>query len=68
MSRSVNITINVYRSGGEWFGARWFDREYDGCDPLDCDSDADDDEAIECAREMRLSVDGPREVNRVADK
>lgn len=30
MSRTIRI--NVYRAGGEGFGARWIDGEYDGCE------------------------------------
>ena len=61
------IQINIYRSGGEWFGARWTDGEYDGCDELPCDGDASETEATECARTMPLNVQGERNVTRVAD-
>lgn len=61
------IKINVYRAAGEWFGARWIDGEYDGCDRLDCSVDASDDEAIAHAETMHMTVDGPRTVRRVDD-
>ncbi len=62
-----NIKINVYRDGGEWFGARWVDGEYDGCDELPCAADASEQEAIAVASLMPLNHAGPREVNRVQD-
>ncbi|HET9045068.1 MAG TPA: hypothetical protein VFN70_18060 [Burkholderiales bacterium] len=58
------IKINVYRSGGEWFGARWIGGEYDGCDALDASTE---EEALEEARTMPLATQGEREINRVAD-
>jgi hypothetical protein len=63
----TNIKINVYKAGGEWFGARWIDGEYDGCDELGCDGDASDAEAIAHAESMPLAVSGARVVCRVAD-
>lgn len=64
----MTIKINVYRVGSMWFGARWIDGEYDGCDPLDVAGDATEAEAIAEAHAMRLGVEGPREVVRVADE
>lgn len=61
------IKINVYRCAGEWYGARWIGGEYDGCDELPCDSDASEEEAIECARTMPLAARGSRDVRRVED-
>lgn len=63
---TTTIKINVYRSGDQWFGARWIGGEYDGCDVLDdVGSEA---EAIEAARTMPLAVDGDRTITRVADR
>lgn len=59
------IQINVYRAGGEWFGARWIDGEYDGCDELGCDGEASEEEALAHADDMPLAVEGPRTVTRV---
>ena len=67
MTTTHSITINIYRTAGEWYAARWIDGEYDGCDAIDCDSDASDAEAIECAKEMPLNVGGSREICRVND-
>ena len=61
------IKINVYRDGGEWFGARWIDGEYDGCDSLDIDDNSSESEAIEAAETMSLSVSGDRTVRKVDD-
>ena len=61
------ILINVFRDGGVWFGARWIDGQYDGCDRLNVGNDASDDEAIEAVRTMPLLVEGPRVVRRVDD-
>ena len=64
------IKINVYRSAGSWYAARWIDGEYDGCDELGCDDNASEAEAIAHAALMPLegcTDDDPREVNRVAD-
>ena len=66
-AHTVSIKINVFRDGGEWFGARWIDGEYDGCDSLDIADDATEAEAIEAARTMPLSIDGERTVARVED-
>lgn len=63
----TTIKINVYRDGGEWFGARWIDGEYDGCDSLDIAEGATEAEAIEAARNMPLNVKGERTVSRVDD-
>lgn len=62
-----SIKINVYRDGLVWFGARWIDGEYDGCDSLDISDDATEAEAIDAAREMPLTVTGERIVSRVED-
>lgn len=67
MTVTSSIQINVYRSGGEWFGSRWIGGEYDGCDELPCDGDASEAEALACAMLMQLSADGERRVTRVAD-
>ncbi len=64
---SAPIQINVYRSGGEWYAARWIGGEYDGCDELDVSDDASDDEAMAEARTMALAVEGERTVSRVED-
>jgi hypothetical protein len=56
------IEIYVYRTGGEWFGARWIDGEYDGCDELPCDGEVSWDDALACAETMPLVVDGERVV------
>lgn len=61
------IKINVYKSEGKWFGARWIDCEYDGCDALELADDASDAEAIAHAQLMTLSVQGMRTVLRVSD-
>lgn len=61
------IKINIFRDGGEWFGARWIDGKYDGCDSLGVDDDASEDEAREAAMATPLSVDGTRTVACVDD-
>lgn len=60
------IQINIYRSGGVWFGARWIDGEYDGCDELDYEG-ATEAEAMAWARIMPLKAAGERTVTRVED-
>lgn len=62
------IKINVYQSKGEWFGARWIDGEYDGCDGLVLAEGATAAEAVAYAATMPLSrPEGePREVALVA--
>lgn len=67
MANVAEIRINVYQSGGEWFGARWIDGEYDGCDALEIDGDASEEEAIAHAESMPLIVQGLRTVERVED-
>lgn len=67
MNEDARIKINVYRSGGEWYFARWIDGEYDGSDLLDIPSDASDAEAIRAGYTAELSADGLREVHRVDD-
>lgn len=61
------IQINVYRADGEWYGSRWIDGEYDGCDALEIPDDASAEAAIEHARRMPLSASGERQVRRVED-
>lgn len=64
------IKINIYRAGGEWFGARWIDGEFDGCDELGTAPAASEAAALAYAALMPLAGrpdDEPREVNRVAD-
>lgn len=63
----ATIKINVFRDGTEWFGARWIDGEYDGCDSLEISNDASDAEAIEAAQNLQLTVPGERNVTRVDD-
>jgi len=63
----AKIRINVYRDGGAWYGARWVDGEYDGCDALPVPPDASETEAMEAAREMPLIVEGERDIRRVDD-
>lgn len=63
----ARIQINVYRDGSEWFGARWIDGAYDGCDALPVAPDASEDEALNAARELPLIVAGERDVVRVDD-
>lgn len=60
------IKINIYRDGSAWFGARWIDGDYDGCDELPCDGDVSAAEAIECAEQMPLAASGDRTVTRVS--
>lgn len=61
------IEINVYRADGEWYGARWIDGEYDGCDRLDVEGGAPESAALEAARIMPLLAHGDRIVRRVSD-
>lgn len=63
----TQIKINVFRSGGEWFGSCFVNDEFDGCDALAIDGDASEDEAMECARKLPLSVAGERTIARVDD-
>ena len=63
----ASIKINVFRDGSEWFGARWIDGEYDGCDPLEIDDSASESDAIQAARDMPLTVSGERIVTKVDD-
>lgn len=61
--------INVYRDGGTWYGARWWDGEYDGCDELGIPDSSSEADAFHVARTMVL-VRGaglPRKVLRVED-
>jgi hypothetical protein len=67
MKTDSTIQINIYRSGGKWFGARWTGGEYDGCDELPCDGDASEADALACAMLMPMAADGVRSVTRVAD-
>jgi hypothetical protein len=61
------IKINVYRDGSTWFGSRWIDDEYDGCDDLDVVDGATEAEAIAAAEAMPLLVGGERIVRRADD-
>lgn len=63
----MKIKINIYRSSGQWYGARWIGGEYDGCDEMDIDGGASEIEAAAAARTMPLTVDGEREISRVED-
>lgn len=54
------IKINIYRDGSTWFGARWIDGEYDGCDSLEIDDSATEAQAIEAAQTMPLTISGDR--------
>lgn len=63
----TTIKINVFRDGSVWFGARWIDGEYDGCDSLEISDDASERDAIEAAANMPLRIDGDRTVSRVDD-
>lgn len=63
-----SIQINVFRDGSEWFGARWINGEYDGCDSLEISDDASTHEAIERAQTMPLlTAKGERIVAKVND-
>ena len=66
-TQTKQIQINIYRSAGTWFGARWIDGEYDGCDEPPVGDDADDAAATESALSMPLAVSGQRQVTRVDD-
>lgn len=61
------IKINVYRDGSTWFGARWIDDEYDGCDALGISDGVSEQQAIEHARTMPLNTSGERIVTKVED-
>lgn len=63
----TTITINVYRDGSAWFGARWIGDEYDGCDELPVDEDATEAEAMAAAKTMPLCISGQRVVVKVDD-
>jgi hypothetical protein len=63
----ATIKINVYRDGSTWFGARWIDGDYDGCDALDIADECSAAEAIAAARAMPMTVNGERLVSRVDD-
>jgi hypothetical protein len=58
----TEIRINVFRDGSVWFGARWIDGEYDGCDALGIVNESTEDEAMAAARAMPLTVVGTRDV------
>lgn len=68
VAQAIEIKINVYRAGGEWYAARWIDGEYDGSDALECNADASDAEALACAESMPLTISGQRVVRRVDDE
>lgn len=57
------MLINIYKQNSVWFGARWIDGEYDGCDELDCAHDASE----ETARQAALDEFPGADVRRVAD-
>lgn len=61
------IKINVYEQGGDWFGARWVDGKYDGCDELDLPAGAGAAEAIAYAAIMPMALpdETPREISHV---
>lgn len=61
------ITINIYRTAGAWYGARWIDGEYDGCDELPVEGDASEAEARAAALTTPLTASGDRAVTRVRD-
>lgn len=63
----MRAKINIYKSGGKWFAARWIGGEYDGCDALDVAPSATTAEAREAARTMPLRSVVEREINRVED-
>lgn len=44
---------NIYTVDGAWYGARWVDGEYDGCDDLDTDSET------EARKAARFIMDAP---------
>ena len=67
MNKQPVIKINVYRAGDVWFGARWINGEYDGCDELGIPDESRDVQAIERAHSMPLAVEGARFVSRVDD-
>lgn len=42
MNNSTQVTqVNIYKSGASWFGARWAGAEFDGCDPIEADDEAE---------------------------
>ena len=53
----ATIKINVFRDAGTWYGARWIDGKYDGCNSLDVSSERD---ALEAARCLSLACAGER--------
>lgn len=53
-------TINIYRSNGDWYGARWIDGEYDGSDLLEAETEAE-------AYAEAAQLADPVEVRRVPD-
>jgi hypothetical protein len=62
------IRINIYRAGEAWYGARWVNGEWDGCDELDVPAGATEQEAREEALRMPLRTKGERTVTRVEDQ
>jgi hypothetical protein len=68
LTETPMIEINIYRAGGQWYGSRTIDGEFDGCDELSCDGDASEDEARACAENEPLTAAGPRIVRRVEDQ
>lgn len=63
----MSVAINIYRASGVWYGARWVDGGYDGCDELDVPCGASEDDAMREAMSMPLTVTGDRVVRRVSD-
>jgi hypothetical protein len=61
------VEINVYRCGGQWYGAIWIDGVYDSCDSLPCGEEATERQALACAETMPLLAAGARTVRRVDD-
>jgi hypothetical protein len=66
-SMTNHIKINVYKADGNWFTARWVNREFDGSDPLDISPNATSREARQAALEMPLTIQGEREIHVIVD-
>lgn len=53
------IQINIYDLAGNWYAARWFGDDFDGCDPLEVRRGASEATATRAAMRMPLvGVDG----------
>ena len=37
----MTTKVNIYRSGNTWYGARWINGEYDGCDELEAETETE---------------------------